>query len=221
MIKVLIVDDHQLIRSGTSRLLSDMEDMTVVGEAESGEDAIKMVREHAPHVVLMDVQMPGMGGLEATKRCLRLDPELKVIAVTILDREPFPSQLMKIGAAGYLTKKSDVEEMARAIRRVMAGQRYMSAEIAQQLALAAYGEADSQVFSSLSKREMQIVLMTVNGLGPSEIADLLSLSPKTVSSYRHRIFEKLDVKNDVGLVRLAVQYGIIDLEAADSDSAGE
>jgi len=221
VIKVLIVDDHQLIRSGTSRLLSDMEDMAVVGEADSGEAAIKMVREHEPDVVLMDVQMPGMGGLEATKRCLRLDPELKVIAVTILDREPFPSQLMKIGAAGYLTKKSDVDEMAKAIRRVMAGQRYMSAEIAQQLALAAYGEGDEQIFASLSKREMQIVLMTVNGLGPSEIADLLSLSPKTVSSYRHRIFEKLDVKNDVGLVRLAIQYGIIDLEAADSDPSGD
>lgn len=218
MIKVLIVDDHQLIRSGTSRLLDDLSDIEVVGEADSGEEAVRLVRELEPDVVLMDVQMPGIGGLEATKRCLRVDPDLKVIAVTILDREPFPSQLMKIGAAGYLTKKSDAEEMAKAIRRVMSGQRYMSAEIAQTLALAQYGDSDEQVFSSLSRREMQIVLMTVNGMSPTEIADMLSLSPKTVSSYRHRIFEKLDVRNDVGLVRLAIQYGIIDLESGNAST---
>ena len=214
MIRVLVVDDHQLVRSGTTRLLSDSKDIEIVGEADSGEAAIKLVRELKPDVVLMDVQMPGIGGLEATRRCLRLDPDLKIIAVTIHDQEPFPSQLMKIGASGYLTKKANVEEMTRAIRKVMTGQRYISSEIAQQLALAPYSEGDNQIFASLSKREMQIVLMTVNGLGPSEIADLLSLSPKTVSSYRHRIFEKLDIKNDVGLMKLAIQYGIIDLNSA-------
>lgn len=214
MIRVLVVDDHQLVRTGTARLLSDVDDIEIIGEADSGEKAIKLVRELNPDVVLMDVQMPGIGGLEATRRCLRVDPDLKVIAVTILDQEPFPSQLMKIGASGYLTKKADVDEMAKAIRKVVSGQRYISAEIAQQLALAPYSEGDNQVFAGLSKREMQIVLMTVNGLAPSEIADLLSLSPKTVSSYRHRIFEKLDVKNDVGLMKLALQYGIIDLDSA-------
>lgn len=218
MIRVLVVDDHQLVRSGTARLLSDMDGIEIVGDADSGENAIKMVRELRPDVVLMDVQMPGIGGLEATRRCLRVDPDLKIIAVTIHDQEPFPSQLMKIGASGYLTKKADVHEMAKAIKKVMAGQRYISAEIAQQLALAPYSEADNQVFASLSKREMQIVLMTVNGLGPSEIADLLNLSPKTVSSYRHRIFEKLEIKNDIGLMKLAIQYGIIDLDSAAGSS---
>jgi two-component system invasion response regulator UvrY len=173
LIRVLVVDDHQLVRSGTTRLLSDASDIEIVGEAESGEGAIKLVRELKPDVVLMDVR-----------------------------------------ASGYLTKKADVDEMTRAIRKVMAGQRYISSEIAQQLALAPYSEGDNQIFTSLSKREMQIVLMTVNGLSPSEIADLLSLSPKTVSSYRHRIFEKLDIKNDVGLMKLAIQYGIIDLDSA-------
>lgn len=219
MIRVLVVDDHQLVRSGTSRLLADVDGIEIIGDADSGENAIRMVREHEPDVVLMDVQMPGIGGLEATRRCLRVKPDLKVIAVTIHDQEPFPSQLMKIGAAGYITKKADVKEMATAIKKVMAGQRYISAEIAQQLALAPYAEGDNQIFASLSKREMQIVLMTVNGLGPSEIADLLSLSPKTVSSYRHRIFEKLDIKNDVGLMKLAIQYGIIDLDAATSQGS--
>lgn len=211
---MLVVDDHKLVRAGTVRLLSDVDDIKIVGEADTGEKAVRLVRDLGPDVVLMDVQMPGIGGLEATRRCLRIDPDLKVIAVTILDQEPFPSQLMKIGAAGYLTKKADIDEMAKAIRRVMSGQRYISAEIAQQLALAPYSDGEHQVFASLSRREMQIVLMTVNGLAPSEIAELLSLSPKTVSSYRHRIFEKLGVKNDVGLMKLAIQYGIIDLDNA-------
>lgn len=214
MITVVVADDHQLVRTGTARLLADVHDISIVGEADSGEAAVRLVREFMPDVVLMDVQMPGIGGLEATRQCLRVHPQVKVIAVTILDQEPFPTQLMKIGASGYLTKRADVVEMTKAIRRVVTGQRYISAEIAQQLALAPYSDSDNQVFSALSKREMQIVLMTVNGLGPSEIADLLSLSPKTVSSYRHRIFEKLDVKNDVGLMKLALQYGIIDLDSA-------
>lgn len=213
MITVVVADDHQLVRTGTARLLADVDDIEIVGEAEDGEAAVRLVREKKPDVVLMDVQMPGIGGLEATRRCLRVYPDVKVIAVTILDQEPFPTQLMKIGATGYLTKRADVAEMTKAIRRVVSGQRYISSEIAQQLALAPYSDSENQIFSALSKREMQIVLMTVNGLGPSEIADLLSLSPKTVSSYRHRIFDKLDVKNDVGLMKLALQHGIIDLDS--------
>ena len=135
MIRVLVVDDHKLVRIGTSRLLADVDRISVVGQASTGEEAIDMVKDLKPDVVLMDIQMPGIGGMEATKRCLRIDPELKVIVVTVHEEDPYPSQLMSVGAAGYLTKKSDVNEMVRSIKRVMAGQRYISSEIAQRLHL--------------------------------------------------------------------------------------
>jgi DNA-binding NarL/FixJ family response regulator len=211
--KVLVVDDHQLVRTGTSRLLEDIDDIEIVGQADSGEDAIKQVRELKPDVVLMDVQMPGIGGLEATRRCLRIRPSLKVIAVTIYEEEPFPSQLLQIGAVGYLTKKADVTEMAHAIRTVMSDEKYISAEIAQQLALRPFGTNEASPFESLTGREMQVTLLVVSGRRVAEISETLSLSPKTVNSYRYRIFGKLDIRNDVELTKLAVKHGIMEAES--------
>lgn len=135
MIKVLIVDDHQLVRIGTSRLLEDVEGLEIVANAESGEQAIEFVQQLSPDIVLMDVQMPGIGGLEATRRCLRIDPDVKIIAVTVHEDELYPSKLFKVGVSGYITKKADMDEMVRAIRKVMAGERYISSDVAQQLAL--------------------------------------------------------------------------------------
>lgn len=213
MIKLLVVDDHRLVRIGTARLLSDIEGFEVVGQAACGEEAVEMVRDLKPDVVLMDVQMAGIGGLEATRRCLRLDPELKVIAVTMHEDEPYPSKLLRAGAQGYLTKRADVDEMVLAIRKVAAGQRYISSDIAQQLALRPFSEDDGTPFESLSNREMQIALMVINGHRVPDISASLSLSPKTVNSYRYRIFEKLDVANDVGLTKLAIKHHVIDAEA--------
>jgi len=213
MIKLLVVDDHRLVRIGTGRLLSDIEGFEVVGQAACGEEAVEMVRDLKPDVVLMDVQMAGIGGLEATRRCLRLDPELKVIAVTMHEDEPYPSKLLRAGAQGYLTKRADVDEMVLAIRKVAAGQRYISSDIAQQLALRPFSEDDGTPFESLSNREMQIALMVINGHRVPDISASLSLSPKTVNSYRYRIFEKLDVANDVGLTKLAIKHHVIDAEA--------
>ncbi len=211
-IRVLVVDDHQLVRIGTSRLLEDIEGMEVIGQASSGEEAIELVQTLEPDVVLMDVQMPGMGGLEATRRCLRIDPLLKVVAVTIHGSGPYPSQLLSIGAVGYLTKNADVDEMVRAIKKVMAGQRYISSEVAQQLALKSIDASEQSPFDSLSGREVQIMLLVIIGQTVAEISEKLSLSPKTVNSYRYRIFEKLEVKNDVALTRLAIKHGIVDGE---------
>lgn len=212
-VRILVVDDHQLVRVGTSRLLSDIKEIEIVGQAGSGEEAIEMVRELAPDVVLMDVQMPGIGGLEATRRCLRVDPDLKIIAVTIHEDEPYPTRLMKVGAVGYLTKRADVDEIVRAIKKVCAGQRYISSEIAQRLALKPFnGEADSP-FDILSSREMQITLMVISSMKVPDISKNLSLSPKTINSYRYRIFDKVGVRNDVGLTKLAIRHGIIDAEA--------
>lgn len=213
MIRVLVVDDHQLVRTGISRLLADAEGIEIVGQAGSGEDAIDMIADIHPDVVLMDVQMPGIGGLEATRRSLRVDPDLKIIAVTIYDDEPFPSRLMNAGAVGYITKTAGVDEMLKAIKSVCDGQRYISSEIAQQLALKPFSNDGGSPFDALSSREMQITLMVISGLRVQEISDNLSLSPKTVNSYRYRIFDKLGVRNDVGLTKMSIKHGVIDSEA--------
>jgi two-component system invasion response regulator UvrY len=213
MIRVLIVDDHQLVRMGTSRLLADVGDVEVVGQAGSGEEAIELVRHLKPDVVLMDVQMPGIGGLEATRRCLRVHPDIKVIAVSMYEDEPYPSKLLNVGAHGYVTKRAAIDEMVRAIKKVVAGQRYVSAEIAQQMALKPFSESEVSPFEILSNREMQITLMIVEGTKVPRISQSLSLSPKTVNSYRYRIFEKLDLSNDVGLTKLAIKHGIINAGA--------
>ena len=213
MIRVLVVDDHQLVRVGTSRLLADIKGLQIVGQAESGEQAIDMVKDLKPDVVLMDIQMPGIGGLEATRRCLRVEPDLKVVAVTVYEDEPYPSKLMGVGAVGYLSKNADVDEMVTAIRKVMAGQRYISTDVAQHLALRPFNHEDASPFEVLTNREMQITLMVIMGHNAQEISKKLSLSSKTVNSYRYRIFDKMAIKNDVRLTKLAIQHGLINAEA--------
>ncbi|MCH9786141.1 MAG: response regulator, partial [Gammaproteobacteria bacterium] len=198
---------------GTRRLLEDESGLQIVGEASSGEEAIEAVDALNPQVVLMDVQMPGIGGLEATRRCLRIAPDVKVIALSMHDGEPFPSKLFEAGAKGYVSKRSDPEELILAIRKVMAGQRYISTDIAQNLALRPFAEVQQSPFEQLSGREMQIALMVIRGMGAAEMGKKLILSPKTVNSYRYRIFEKLDIKNDVELTKLAIQHGLLETES--------
>lgn len=210
LIKVLVVDDHDLVRMGITRMLSDVPGLSVVGEADSGETAVTQVRALKPDVVLMDVRMPGIGGLEATRKLLLHDKNLRVIAVTACDEEPFPTRLMQAGAAGYVTKGAALEEMVTAIRQVAAGSRYISPEIAQQLALKSFAPANDSPFDNLSEREMQIAFMIVSCEKVQAIADKLCLSPKTVNTYRYRLFEKLGITSDVELTLLAVRHGMVD-----------
>lgn len=212
----MIVDDHDLVRAGIRSLLSGVTGIKVIAEAASGEDAIKIAKEKRPQVVLMDVKMPGIGGLEATRRILRNDPDAKVIALTVYGGEPFPSKLLQAGAVGYLTKGSDAEEMVQAILSVQHGKRYLSPEVAQQLALKHLSDDKACPFDSLSEREMQVMLMIVNGQKVQDISDKLCLSPKTVNSYRYRLFEKLTVNSDVELTHLAIRHGILDTESTAS-----
>lgn len=212
VIKVLVVDDHDLVRMGITRMLADITGIKVVGEAATGEEGLRMARELDPQVVLMDVKMPGIGGLEATRKLLRQSSDVKVLAVTVCDEEPFPSRLLKAGAAGYLTKGAALEEMVRAIRAVASGQRYISPEIAQRLALSALEEEKTSPFDALTEREMQVTMMIVSCQKVQEISDRLFLSPKTVNSYRYRIFEKLGIDSDVELTLLAVRHGLLNAD---------
>ena len=214
MIQVLVVDDHDLVRTGIRRLLEDAKDIRVVGEAESGEIAVQQAKTLKPNVVLMDLRMPGIGGLEATRKLQRVDPSIRVIAVTALEEDPFPSRLIEAGASGYITKGADCKEMIKAIRLVHSGQHYISAEIAQKMALKPFQpQGSSSPFDVLSEREMQIALMIVNCIKVQEISDKLCLSPKTVNSYRYRLFEKLKINSDVELTLLAVRHGMLDTQS--------
>lgn len=212
MIRVLLVDDHDLVRSGMRHMLNDAAGISVVAEASTGEDAVQLCRQIELDVVLMDVKMPGIGGFEATKKLLRNNPKLKVLIVTICNNDVYPSKLLGVGASGYLTKNASMDEMIHAIKTVYAGQRYMSPEVASRLAFRHVSDAEESPFESLSERELQVMLMITNGMKVQDIADKLCLSPKTVNSYRYRIFEKVGIKNDVELTLLAIRSGLIESE---------
>lgn len=217
MIKVLLVDDMDLIRHGIRSILDSASGIKVLDEAESGEQAISMSRKLNPDIVLMDVQMPGIGGLEATKKLMHYVPDTKVIALTVCEDEPFPTRLMQAGAMGYLTKGCGKDEMLQAIRSVNSGQRYISPRIAQKIALQNLTQGQKSPLEVLSERELQVMLMITNGQKAAEIAETLCISPKTVNSYRYRIFAKLNINSDVELTRLALRLGLFE----DSDKAPE
>ena len=209
MITVLVVDDHELVRTGICRMLEDDADIQVIGQAESGEEAIAFARNQRPNVVLLDVNMPGIGGVETTRRLIQSVPDVKVLAVSGLAEEPYPSLLLKAGAKGYITKGAPLAEMVRAIKKVMQGGKYFSADIAEQLASSYLSDHQQTPFDTLSDREMQVAIMVVNCVSAQEIADKLFVSVKTVNTYRYRIFEKLGVDSDVKLTHLALRYGLI------------
>jgi two-component system, NarL family, invasion response regulator UvrY len=214
VINVLLVDDHELIRAGISRLLTDIAGIKVIGTASSGEEAVKFAKDKHPDVIMMDVKMPGIGGLEATRKILRSNPEIKIIALTVYEGEPFPSKLLQAGAAGYLTKGAGIEEMVNAIRSVHAGKRYLGPEIAQQLAFKTLSDESNSPFDVISERELQVLLMITAGQKVQDISEKLCLSPKTVNTYRYRLFEKLNVTTDVELTHLAMRHGLLDTETA-------
>lgn len=196
-------------------MLADVDGYQVVGDAKSGEEAVTKARILKPDVVLMDVKMPGMGGLEATKKLLTVNPVLKIIAVTACDDDVYPTRLMQAGAVGYVTKGAEFTEITDAINKVIRGDLYMSNSIAQQLALRSFSGNGSQEspFEKLSQRELQTAMLIANGQKVNDIANTFCVSPKTVNSYRYRIFEKLDINSDVELTLLAVKHNLLDPEA--------
>ncbi|KAA5970645.1 UvrY/SirA/GacA family response regulator transcription factor [Pantoea sp. M_9] len=213
MISLLLVDDHELVRAGIRRILEDIKGLVIAGEAACGEDAVKWCRQHAVNVVLMDMNMPGIGGLEATRKIVRYNPDIRIIMLTIHTENPLPARVMQAGASGYLSKGAAPQEVVSAIRAVHAGQRYIASDIAQQMALSQIEPQKAESpFSCLSERELQIMLMITRGQKVTEISEQLNLSPKTVNSYRYRMFSKLNISGDVELTHLAIRHGLFNAE---------
>ena len=209
MINILVVDDHDLVRTGIVRILSDVKDFKVVAEVGSGEDAVQYCRKHSPDIVLMDISMPGIGGLEATRKITRICNSMKVICISMHKDNPFPTKIMQAGAQGFITKDVEHSEMINAIYKVYSGQKYISPEIAQLIALGQLDPSSDNPFDTLSDRELEITMMITRGEKVTDIAKHLNISSKTVNTYRYRMFDKLNVSSDVGLTHLALRHKII------------
>ena len=210
MIRVIFVDDHAMVRTGYRASLAGVADIQVVGEAGTGEEGVKLARELKPHVVLMDLHLPGISGLEAAARIHQHDPDCKVIALTGHNESPFPRKFIEAGAAGYVTKDGPVEELIQAIRAVASGRRFISQHIAQAMALDAMNGADKSPFDQLTKRELEIVVALAQGEDMPTIAKRLHVEPKTIASHKYNVFKKLDIDGDVALAHLAIQHGLVD-----------
>jgi two-component system invasion response regulator UvrY len=215
MINVLLTDDHELVRTGIRRLLEDTGQVQIVGEADCGEDSLKLAQSVNPDVILMDVNMPGIGGVETCRRILQRNPKQKIIVLTVHNERTFPKRLLEIGAKGYLTKECGVDEMVKAIKQVNSGGSYIASSIAQQLALSLLPGNDPNPIDKLSRREFQVMLMISQGLSNVEISDQLCLSPKTISTYRLRLLEKLGAHNEVDLIKIAVEQGMVEFAHSD------
>ncbi len=210
MIKVLLVDDHELVRTGVEALLNAEDDISVVAVCGTGEEAVVAVESHLPDIVMMDIQMPGIGGVEACRRILQHHPEARIIALSVCNDGPVPQRLLKMGAMGFISKGSPVDEMVTAIRVVMSGKRYLCSEVANNLAFQGLEEQEPSPFAKLSQRESQVVNLILQGKSIQEMSDILVISDKTVNTYRYRLYDKLKVKNDVELTRLAVKFNLLE-----------
>ena len=208
MIRVVLVDDHELVRVGFRAILTRQPDIEVVGEAQDAEQALPMVRKLKPDVVLMDIHLPGMSGLEATARIVD-GGGTRVLAVTAQEERPFPRKLLEAGASGYVTKACKEEELLRAVRDVARGGRYLSHDGANALALDAISTNGATPFDALSPREFEVAVALARGESMRDIAGRLHLSAKTVATHKYRLLEKLGIEGDVALAHLAPRHGLL------------
>lgn len=208
-ISVFLIDDHALVRTGIRMILSGQADIEVVGEADCGEAALPQIRRLRPDVVLCDLHLPGLSGLEITERIVKGDHGTRVIIVSVLEDGPMPKRLLEAGASGYVGKAGDSRELIRAVHDVATGKRYLANSIAQNLALSNL-EGELSPFDSLSPRELEVALLLIQGHRQEEIARRLSLSAKTVNTHKARLFQKMGVHDNIALARLATQYGVGD-----------
>ena len=207
-IRVFLIDDHALVRTGMRMILSSEVDIDVVGDADSGETGLPQVRKLKPDVVLCDLHLPGLSGLDITERIVKGNHGTRVIVVSVLEDGPMPKRLIEAGASGYVGKGGDSAELLRAVREVARGKRYLANSVAQNMALSSMDGGTP--FDELSPRELEVAMLLLQGLRQEEIAQKLSLSAKTVNTHKSRLFDKLAIQDSIALARLAGQYGLTD-----------
>jgi two-component system, NarL family, invasion response regulator UvrY len=210
MIRILVVDDHTIVREGLKQILADVNDMSVLDEAGNGQDALAKIRESEFDVVLLDISMPGRSGLEVLKEIKAERPKLPVLILSMHAEEQYAVRALRAGASGYLTKASAPDELIGAIRKVSCGRKYVSASLAEKLALELDIDTKKPPHATLSDREYQVMLMLASGKSVTEIADELCLSVKTISTYRSRVMEKMNMKKNAELTLYAIQNHLVD-----------
>lgn len=210
MIRVLLADDHSIVRAGLRSLIEDTGEMRVVVEASDGHEAIRQALEVRPDVAVIDISMPGMDGLEVINRLKAQLPELPVLVLTMHEEEQYVVRTISAGAKGYITKRSAPEQLVKAIEQVHRGGHYLSQEAAELLALrVARGERGQSPLDRLSNREIQVLRALALGRTNREIADNYHISVKTVDTYRFRLLKKLNLRNNADISRFAIQHGLI------------
>jgi two-component system, NarL family, invasion response regulator UvrY len=209
MKKILLVDDHRIVRDGLRNLIELEADLQVAGEASSGTEAIQLVRENQYDAVVLDISMPGKNGVETFNEFLEISPTLPVLVLSGYSEDQYALNMMRNGCKGYLSKNSDSEEIIHAIRTVGAGRRYISAELAELMTNELSHPSLKQLHETLSAREFQVFMKLAVGQTPTAISEELSLSIKTISTYRFRILEKMGLKSNVDLTYYAIRQGLI------------
>ena len=207
-ISVLLADDHEVVRSGYRRLLESTDDITVISEAIDGESAYSSYFENRPDVLVMDLSMPGMGGLEASRRILTKDSTAKILVFSVYENEVFLTRALDLGVLGYISKRSASKVMIEAIRQVAQGVVYVGQELMPYL-IQARSSADNDPLSELSPREFEVFLLLADSKSVNDIAELLNLSPKTVGHHTTSIKNKLNISDITGLTRLAIRHGLM------------
>lgn len=210
MISVVLVDDHELVRTGFRMILSQQAGIEVIGEAADGEQGLALIRRAKPDIALIDVHMPGLSGIELTDRVRKHKLATRIVILTVVNEAPFPRRLIEAGASGYLTKGCAADELVRAVRQVADGRRYLAPDIAELLALGSLDGGSGSPFEALSTRELDVALMLAQGQDMQHIAKQLNLSAKTVATYKYRLYDKLGIDNPVALAHIAHMHGLLD-----------
>nr|WP_319509170.1 response regulator transcription factor [uncultured Draconibacterium sp.] len=213
--KITIVDDHKIFRDGLIMLLSNFDFVTVIGQAANGEEFLEIIEDETPDIVLMDINMPKMNGIEATKQAMKKYPEIKIIALTSFADDEYIEQMISAGVEGYMLKRSDIEDFEKAIMKVAAGGSYFSSEIIKVISRNLYKDKErksgEQLLSQFTAREKEILNLICKGLNNEQIAELIHLSPKTIEKHKSNLFQKTETFNTVNLVIYAFKNQLISL----------